>query len=128
MLNTQSINQNILTSKQDKSLDLTFQTHITEISTIGKKNLITENLIDLCTEPLIDNAVLNSGANIKSHRVEKSTDTIPLHSQIKSHNIQLSTETRDMISFYCIACGHTNRMLTEDINQILIKKNKSNKD
>ena len=95
MLNTQSINQNILISKQDKSLDLVFQTNITKISLVEKKNLIAENLIDLCTEPLIDNATLNK-------------------------------KSSDMISFYCTACGHTNRMLTEDINQILIKKNKSN--
>ncbi|CAG8848051.1 10111_t:CDS:1, partial [Gigaspora margarita] len=76
MLNTQSINQNTLTSEQDKSLDLAFQTYTTEISSTGKKNLITKNLIDLYTEPLIDNTTLN--------RVEKSS------------NIQFSTETQDM--------------------------------
>ena len=80
ILNMQSINQNI--SKQDKSLDLVlaFQTNITEISPVEKKNLITENLIviDLCTKPLIDNATLNK-------------------------------KSSDMISFYCTACGHTNQ-------------------
>ncbi|CAG8779467.1 26624_t:CDS:2 [Gigaspora margarita] len=60
--------------------------------------------------------------------IEKSSDIMPPHSQIKSHNIHLSTEIQKMVSFYCTACGHTNRMLTEDINQKLIKKNKSNKD
>ncbi|CAG8759278.1 12030_t:CDS:1, partial [Dentiscutata heterogama] len=61
---------------------------ITENSTVRKKNLITETLIDLSTDLPIDNTVLNKD--------KKLSDTIPLYFQIKSHNIQLSIELRDM--------------------------------
>ncbi|CAG8818588.1 5779_t:CDS:1, partial [Dentiscutata erythropus] len=64
------------------------QTQITKNSTVGKKNLITETLIDLNTDLPIDNTVPNKD--------KKSSNTMPLYSQIKSHNIQLSIESQDM--------------------------------
>ncbi|CAG8658987.1 7065_t:CDS:1, partial [Dentiscutata heterogama] len=64
------------------------QTQITKNLTVGKKNFITETLIDLSTDLLIDNAVPNKD--------EKLLDTMLLYSKIKSHNIHLSIESQDI--------------------------------
>ncbi|CAG8834811.1 21988_t:CDS:1, partial [Gigaspora margarita] len=108
---TVNINQNISISERDSS----FQGSMSENLTVEKKKSNTEDLIDLCSEIPTNNT-------IALNEIEKSSDIMPPHSQIKSHNIHLSTKTQKMVSFYCTACGHTNQMLTEDINQILIKK------
>ena len=88
---------------------------MSENLTVGKKKPNTEDFIDLCSETLINNT-------IALNEIEKSSDKC-LH--ILRLNLTIFTfllKHKKIISFYCTACGHTNRMLTEDINQILIKK------
>ncbi|CAG8656995.1 4871_t:CDS:2, partial [Diversispora eburnea] len=85
-----------------------FQTNITEISPVEKKNLITENLIELCTEPLIDNATLN----------KKSSDIISFYCTACDDDIQDIINARNSMKRASEAMAIKYKISTRRVYQI----------
>ena len=85
---------------------------------ISRKKHPPIDLSEIVPRPVNNISSLTTDNNKENEKNLEDSNLIDLDNEwlnINSTNL-MSNETKNIVSFYCTACGHANRMLTKDVN------------